>query len=138
MLEIIDTDNAKGGVLDLSSVFTGQLASAYRKILLVDDDYLSVSDSLTALADVPAQVEWRMVTDASASVTGDGILLKQGDRSMLLCASSDTPSITPEYKIWPAAGMEEWDVPNPGKCIVGYSLTLPAEASCTVTVTLKP
>ena len=56
----------------------------------------------------------------------------------LLSASSDDPSIWPTYKIWPAVGPGEWDAPNPGKCIVGYSLRLPVGASCTVTVSLRP
>ena len=137
IFDILDTDKARGGSIDLTPVFAGQLSSAFRKILLVDDDYLSVSDSLTALPDTPADIEWRMVTDAAATVTPKGILLEQGGRSMLLAAESDNPSIGVEYRIWPAAGTEEWDLPNPGKCIVGYSTTIPAGKSCTIRVTLQ-
>lgn len=137
IFDILDTDEARGGSIDLTPVFEGQLSSAFRKILLIADDYLSVSDSLTALSDTPADVEWRMVTDASATITSKGILLEQGGRSMLLSAASDHPSIGLEYKIWPAAGTEEWDIPNPGKCIVGYSASIPAGESGTIRVSLK-
>ena len=122
----------------MTPVFNGQLSSARRTLLLVDGDYLSVSDSLAALPDTPAGVEWRMVTDATACVTEKGILLEQGGYRMLLSAEPDDSSISPAYKIWPAVGPGEWDDPNPGKCIVGYSLALPAGAACTVTVTLRP
>jgi hypothetical protein len=137
IFDVLDTDEARGGSIDLTPVFEGQLSSAFRKIMLVDDDYLSVTDSLTALTDTPADVEWRMVTDATATVTPEGILLEQGGRSMLLSATSDNSSIGVEYKIWPADGTEEWDVPNPGKCIVGYSAAIPAGQSCTLHVFLQ-
>ena len=137
IIDVMDTDAARGGSLDMTPVFAGQLSSAFRKILLIDGDYLSVSDSLTALPGTPADIEWRMVTDAAATVTPKGILLEQGGRSMLLCAAPDDPSIGVEYRIWPAEGTEEWDVPNPGKCIVGYSVSLPEGQSCTINVSLR-
>ena len=56
---------------------------------------------------------------------------------MLLSAASDDSSLTPEYKIWPAAGTEEWDVPNPGKSIVGYFVSIPAGRECTISVSLR-
>ena len=137
IIEIFDTDAARGGTIDMTPVFSEQLDSASRKILLLNSDSLLVSDYVAALSDAPANIEWRMVTDATASVTDDGILLEQGGYSMLLSAASDNPAIYPAYKIWPAVGPGEWDDPNPGKCIVGYSLTLPADAACTVTVSLR-
>ncbi|MBR6002446.1 MAG: heparinase II/III family protein [Bacteroidales bacterium] len=137
IFNVIDTDEARGASIDLTPVFAGQLSSAFRKILLIDDDWLSVSDSLTALADTPAEVEWRMVTDAAAAVTPKGILLEQGGHRMLLTATPDDPSIGVEYKTWPAFGTEEWDVPSPGKCIVGYSVAIPAGKSCTIDVSLR-
>lgn len=136
IFDIIDTDEARGGSIDLTPVFEGQLSSAFRKIMLIGDDYLSVSDSLTTLPDAPADIEWRMVTPAAATITPKGILLEQGGRSMLLSAMSDDQSVGIEYKIWPAAGTEEWDIPNPGKCIVGYSSSIPAGKSCTIHVSL--
>lgn len=138
IFDILDTDEARGGSIDMTAVFEGQLSSAFRKIMLIDDNYLSVTDSLTALPDTLANIEWRMVTDAAATVMPKGILLEQGGHSMLLSAASDDPSIGIEYKIWPAAGTEEWDLPNPGKCIVGYSATIPASQSCTIRVIVSP
>ena len=137
IFDILDTDEARGGTIDLTPVFEGQLSSAFRKIMLVDDDCLSVSDSLTALPDMPAELEWRMVTPAAATVTPEGILLEQGGYSLLLSATSGDPSIGIAYRIWPASGTEEWDIPNPGKCIVGYSAAIPAGKSCTIRVSLK-
>jgi hypothetical protein len=78
-----------------------------------------------------------MVTDASPQITEAGILLEQGGYRMLLSASSDDPAVTPEYKIWTAAGSEEWDVPNPGKSIVGYSVRIPSGQACTISVYLN-
>lgn len=137
IIDVIDTDEARGGKIDLTPVFSGQLSSAFRKIQLIDDDYLSVSDSVTALPDKPADIEWRMATDAAATITPKGILLEQGGYRMLLSATSDDPSIQTEYRIWPAAGVEKWDIPSPGKCIVGYAAALPAGMSCTIDVTLR-
>ena len=137
IFDIRDTDAERGGSIDLTPVFEGQLSSAFRKILLLDGDSLSVADSVTALPDTPADIEWRMVTDASATVTPKGILLEQGGCRMLLSAASDDPSVHAEYRIWPAAGTEEWDAPNPGKCIVGYSTAIPAGKSCTIRVSLR-
>ena len=137
IVDVVDTDAARGGTVDLTPVFDGQLSSAKREILLVNDDYLSVTDYISALHDASADIDWRMVTDASATVTDSGILLEQGGRRMLLSAGADDPAIRVEYKIWPAIGSEPWDVPNPGKCIVGYSATLPAGSSCRVKVILR-
>ena len=138
IIDVVDSDAARGGTIDMTPVFAEQLSSARRTLLLLDGDSLRVSDSVAALADKPADIEWRMVTDAAASVTEKGIVLEQGGYKMLLSASADDPSIRPAYKIWPAVGPGEWDDPNPGKCIVGYSLPLPAGASCTVSVSLRP
>ncbi len=135
--DVIDTDAARGGVIDLSEVFQGQLSSARRKILLLDNDSLLVADTVRSLPDAPADIQWRMVTDASPRITDEGILLEQGGYRMLLSAASDDPSVAVEYRIWPAAGTEEWDVPNPGKSIVGYSVRIPAGQSCTVSVSLS-
>ena len=135
--DVIDTDAARGGVIDLSEVFQGQLSSARRKILLLDNDSLLVADTVRSLPDAPADIQWRMVTDASPCITDEGILLEQGGYRMLLYAASDDPSVTVEYRIWPAAGTEEWDVPNPGKSIVGYSVRTPAGQSCTVSVSFS-
>jgi len=137
IFDILDTDESRGGSIDLTPVFEGQLSSAFRKIMLVDDDYLSVSDSLTALPDMPADIEWRMVTDAAATITPNGILLEQGGRSLLLSAATDDSSVGVEYHIWPASGEEEWDIPSPGKSIVGYSTSIPAGQSCTIRVSLQ-
>ena len=62
---------------------------------------------------------------------------QQGGDRLLLCAESGDPAIRPEYRVWPAAGAEPWDIPNPGKRIVGYSVKLPAGNTCTIRVTLK-
>ena len=78
-----------------------------------------------------------MATDAAAAVTPKGILLEQGGHRMLLTATPDDPSIAVEYKTWPASGAEEWDVASPGKCIVGYSVAIPAGKSCTIDVSLR-
>ena len=137
ILNVVDTDKERGGSIDLTPVFAGQLTSAFRKIFLIDDDYLSVSDSVTALPDAPADIEWRMVTDAAATVTPEGIVLEQGGCRMLLSATSGDPSILIDYNIWPASGTEEWDIPSPGKCIVGYSAAIPAGKSCTIDILLR-
>ena len=138
IIDVVDTDAARGGTVELTPVFAGQLSSARRTLLLLDGDSLSVTDSVAALPDAPADIEWHMVTDATATVTENGILLEQGGYSMLLSAASNDPAIRPAYRIWPAVGPGEWDDPNPGKSIVGYSLPLPAGAACTVSVSLRP
>ena len=138
LVKVVDTDVARGGTLDLTPVFAGQLASAVRTIYLRDDDYLYVADSLVALPGTPSKVEWRMVTDASAAVTDKGIELNQEGRRMLLSAVCDNPAVHLSYMTWPAEGGREWDLPNPGKTIVGYSADIPEGATCTISVTLRP
>lgn len=138
IVDVMDTDATRGGTIDMTPVFAGQLSSARRTLLLLDGDSLRVSDSVAALDDKPADIEWRMVTDASPAITDSGIILEQGGYRMLLSAASDDPSIRPAYRIWPAAGPGEWDDPNPGKSIVGYSASLPEGGACTIRVTLKP
>ena len=105
--------------------------------MLLDSDSLLVSDYVAALSDAPADIEWRMVTDAAATITPKGILLEQGGRSLLLSAATDDSSVGVEYHIWPASGVEEWDIPSPGKSIVGYSTSIPAGQSCTIRVSLQ-
>lgn len=137
--EVFDSDAEKGGSVDLGPVFAGDLASAHRKAVIVDDSFLQVTDVLAAPADAPAQVRWSMVTPADVSIAPEGIKLTQGGVTLTL----STVGADVEYCSWscqPAdydSPLAPYESPNAGCTICGFTFTIPAGESRTLVTTLR-
>lgn len=82
--KVSNTIHEKGGVVNMSLPLAGQVKSATRKAVIVDDSYLLVEDDIYALDGYDAQMIWRMVVPPATTVeiVGNSIKLTQGRSSM--------------------------------------------------------
>lgn len=134
---VIDSGNELGARLKMTDVLSDQLASAYRTVKLVNEEDLYVIDELTALSDKDATVQWRMMTGTTVNVAADGITLTGNGKTMYLTATSSDSSLAPSYTSWEAKGAQRWDMVNVNKTVVGYTITIPAGHSVTLTTKLS-
>lgn len=138
MVEVFDSPERMGGRFDLTPVFGGEVEFAGRIAVIADRDHLEVIDSLTATPDQDASVRWTLATYAEPEIVDDGILLRQGDKAMLLQASG--ADIT--WNIW-SSDPKDYDSPvaffqNKLDCrFCGFEFTVPAGTSVKVTSTLR-
>lgn len=134
LVESHDTPESRGGTMDLTSLFGGELREAVRSISLRYDDYLEVKDLLAAPDSAGAVIRWTMVTPASAEITSDGILLHSGGTTMLLEADDSV-----KWHIWPVETDEFiFPVATDGNItLVGWETYLEAGQEIEVTTTLK-
>lgn len=151
ILESYDTAEQKGGKIDLTPLFVGQVTSATRKAVIYKDAYLKIEDEITALSGEDAQLVWRLVTPASVAIVDDLITLTQGADVMYLSLVSSNPAIAITPHNWGdfadarpgtefgwEAEKPAWDESHPGNYITGFTLTIPKGTSVTLTTTLSP
>lgn len=132
---VINSDTELGATLDLTPVVSNQAASAIRTVKIVDDKDLVVIDRIAARSDRTAKVRWTMVTPATPTVQGNGIILTFGNKSMRL-STTGTSNIT--YKTWSTTSSNSYDAANPSTYMVGFESTISANQSITFTTTLTP
>ncbi len=113
----------RGAALDLGALYDDDLASCTREVYL-EGGTLHVVDNLEA-GEAPCRVRWAMCTEASARIEDGAIVLEADGKTRVLRAPEGL-----EPHIWPASypgeHLHAYDVPNPGKSIVGFTLTLQA------------
>jgi hypothetical protein len=123
-------------VMDLSTVYGGQLARAERGFALLPDGRVLIQDEITA-GDAPARVRWAMATPADIAETapGQALLVKDGKQLRLEVLSRPDAAIETFTTDPPP---NEWDTPNPGTRQVGFHTDLAPGESITLTVLLTP
>lgn len=127
--EIIDTLSS-GAVLDLSSLYEGELSSARRTIYIDSDSCLRVEDGITADQGKDAEIRWSFVTPAKVTVGRREIRLENEGTMIIIKTTarlaSSRRTVPVEYEQFPS-GSEDYRicgftarVPK-GKCVVFYS-----------------
>jgi hypothetical protein len=125
----------KYAVMDLSSVYQGQLASARRGIAIVDGRQLLVRDEWTS-NDKETKVRWNLLTPAEVRITGPNeALLTQKGKMLRLVVESNVPI---ELRTWSTDPPRSFDAPNPGTVLTGFIATLPPNTKASVSVHLLP
>ncbi|WP_046243473.1 heparinase II/III domain-containing protein [Hymenobacter terrenus] len=120
---------------DLSKLYTGPLTAARRGIAIVDRRYVVVRDELTA-GSTQSTVRWTMLTPATVKLLNATTAeLTQGGKKLRLQVA-EPAAIT--LKTWPTTPPHEYDAPNPGTTLLGFEVTLPANAKHALTVVLLP
>jgi len=125
----------KYAVMDLSSVYQGQLASARRGIAIVDGRQVLVRDEWTS-TDRETKVRWNLLTPAEVRITGpnEALLTLQG-KTLRLVVESDAPI---EMRTWSTDPPRSFDAPNPGTVLTGFIATLSPNSKASVSVHLLP
>jgi hypothetical protein len=121
-------------VFDMTSVYEGQLAQAFRGAALLPTGQILIQDEFKA-TDEPATVRWAMVTPAAVSIEADKrALLRQRGRTMRLTVLTDVEAQLRTYSTEPKA---DYDAPNPGTRMVGFEVSLSAGQATRIAVLLS-
>ena len=122
-------------VMDLSSVYQGQLAYASRGIAIVEGRQVLVRDEWTS-SDRETQVRWNLLTPAEVRITGPNeALLTQQGKTLRIVVESDVPI---RMRTWSTDPPRSFDAPNPGTTLTGFVATLPPNTKANVSVHLLP
>jgi hypothetical protein len=122
-------------VMDLSSVYQGQLASARRGISIVDGRQVLVRDEWTS-TDRETKIRWNLLTPAEVRITGPNeALLTQQGKTLRLVVECNVPI---EMRTWSTDPPRSFDAPNPGTILTGFVATLPPNTKAAVSVHLLP
>ena len=134
-IDIIDTENEKGVVIDMTEILKDDAASAIRTVKLVDDKELVVYDRIQALDDSNVDYTWRMVTNGEPIVKSNMIILNADGKTMYLKAKSNVKF---KYVTWSAEPKQKYDEPNEGKYIVGIQARIFSGETADFKVVLTP
>ena len=139
----IDENGRQGAVVDMSAPMKGQVKSATRTIVVLDDGTLEVTDVIEALPGMDCPLEWRMLTKAQATANPDNIILTRSGRKRTLKVEASDKSITPVYRVLAPELPESWNdefmycQKINGRDIASWSAIIPAGKTVTFVTTLK-
>ena len=139
----VDEEGRQGAVVDMSAPMKGQVRSATRTIVVLKDGTLEVTDVIEALPDMDCPVEWRMLTETTAEISGKGIRLSRKSAGRTLSVKSSDDTVSPVCSVLPAVLPESWDdeftyiQKLKGRSIASWSATVPAGKTVTFVTTLK-
>ncbi len=120
---------------DLTPVYANQVQSAKRRVAIVDESYVLVTDEVEA-GNHATTLRWTMLTPAEPKMKGkDKIILTQNGKQLML--QVEAPGKV-ELKTWSTEPTTSYDAPNPGTVLVGFETTLPANSRQTLRVKLIP
>jgi hypothetical protein len=136
---IISTGNSVNNmftVFDLKTVYDRQLTDAKRGISILDQNQVLVRDEYATGAK-ETKIRWTMLTPALTNITGKNeITLEKDGKKLKLVIDASQGQL--QMKTWSTIGPNSYDAPNPGTILVGFELTLPANASAFTNVYLLP
>ncbi len=92
-------ENQYGAVMNLSSLYEGELAGAERRIWIDGNGNLTVEDCLSALPGKDAELRWSFVTPANVTVSRKGITL-ENEGTMVLLRTKSKARIS--YRLFPS------------------------------------
>ena len=142
----IDSESEKGGTFDMTEVFTGQVASAKRTVVLRGGSEAVITDEIKALPTQDASLIWTAPTSVPFTVDDDCIELLSGKKEMYLWVESSLETVVPVFQnfghIRPAGKWgwvaRDWDQTISAYDIMGYTATIPAGASVRLVTTISP
>jgi len=123
-------------IVDLTSVYEGQLESAQRGVGLYKNIWVLIQDDIRTL-DEQTKVRWGMVTKANVDIQANhlAILRREGKRLSLKVLSPDNAKL----EIYETADPpRDFDAPNKGTRMVGFKADLPPSSSERFIVLLGP
>jgi hypothetical protein len=127
--------NFMNAVVDLSSVYRGELESAERGIAIIDQEYVLVRDEVKT-AGKSTTIRWTMLTPATVEILDSttAMLTKSG-KKLLLKVDSGFKS---EMRTWTTDPPNQYDEANPGTTLVGFEMIVPPGTVTAFNVFLFP
>lgn len=123
----------KGVVMDLHMLYWEDL-SRYVRSVSAEGETLHVSEDITARE--KSSIRWAMCTRADASIVDKNtVRLTKDGHSRLLRLKGEGADAT--SGIWSTEPPHEYDMPNTGTCMVGFTFDLAAGESCRMDITLE-
>ena len=122
-------------IIDMTSVYAGQLASAKRGIGLHKANTVLIQDEIKTLPR-ETSVRWGMVTKSKIKITGNKALLKQDGKQLTLEVLSPKNAKLETYET--AKPPADYDYKNTGTKMIGFTVTLPASTESKLIVQLTP
>ncbi|WGM20263.1 heparinase II/III family protein [Paenarthrobacter sp. OM7] len=133
--EMATQSGAPANVVDLTSLYTGQVARVERTVLLDTDNSVLISDEWTT-GPQPVQAAWQWLTEAEVSVTPQGLLLRQDGESLALTVE---PLANTTVAVEDVSGARELqDSSNPGLSRIVIRLSTPAGTTAKLRVRAIP
>lgn len=122
-------------VMDLTSVYSDDLADAKRGIAVVNKQYVTIRDELEA-GDKECTVRWAMLTPANVtSIDGNQLQLTNKGKSLTLYVVN-LPGV--KLQTWRTDPPNNYDALNIGTVLVGFEMTIPANTKIDYNVILLP
>jgi hypothetical protein len=122
-------------VLDLSSIYAGQVAGAKRTIAILDGKKVQVQDEIQTNGK-ETRIRWNMLTPADVEIIGNNKAVLKKDGKQLTLHATGAKNIT--MKTWSTKPPRDYDAPNPGTILVGFEAIVPADTKVTLKVLLQP
>lgn len=108
-------------VIDMTTVYQGQLASALRGAVLLPTGQILIQDEMTATGS-PATIRWAMATKANVDIQSDQqALLTQDGKTLHLEIIGANNAKLATYSTEPRA---DYDAPNPNTRMIGFQVEL--------------
>lgn len=120
---------------DMSPVYRGSLAKAQRGIAIVDQAYVVVRDELETLPQ-ESTVRWTLLTPAAVRIIASNKAELTKDGKKLILQVQEPARV--RLQTWSTEPPHDYDAPNPGTTLVGFEVTMPAQAKGALTVLLIP
>ncbi len=121
IVQVFDTDAKRGARLDLTEVFKNDLSRSEREVVIINEDYLSVTDQVTTNA-TPSMLRWSMVTTATPEIIDNNtIRLHQDSKTVEMKIESSNPV---QAKTWSTEPVTDYDAANPGTIVVGFETSM--------------
>ena len=133
---VLDTDRQRGGIIDMTSIFRGDLKKAVRQASIIDNNHLEVIDNLST-GNRPAHIRWTMLTRANVTIEEGCIILRSSGKTKVL--KTDAPEAT--YTKW-SSNPEDYDSPFASYekgfegTICGFEFELKENTNINITTTL--
>jgi hypothetical protein len=132
------SDNRKHpfSIVDMTSVYTGQVESAHRGIAILPSREVIIQDELSGLKP-GSRVRWGMLTPGVPEDLGKkSLVLRQLDERLRLSI------VSPKTKAWTQIETEtpphDWDSPNPDTRMVAFEAVAPTSGKLTLVVAATP
>jgi hypothetical protein len=136
IIEFAAEGDRSHAVMDLSSVYRGQLKKVQRGVRLRADESVLIRDELKALSDRESRVRWAMATRAEVRIKSrHHAILRQSGQTLHLHVQTPAETRLQTYSLTPETDYEHQ---NPGRRMVGFEVELAPRERTYWRVRLQP